>query len=444
MNNLHLYKVYKQLQRFLAYDMFNKITRRDADIMIKKLLCLCTVIFLTACNSSNSSSENPASDIEPADAASKEIVQSGLNQLGFEALTHLDKNDDGNLFLSPISIWTALNMTYHGAGGETKTEMKKVLGLEDIRSDAALLSANHALLTQQTEDIQELELHLANALWFKEGREIDSAYQELLEKNYLAKIEPLTTADAINNWVAEQTNDRIDNMIDEIDPNLVLFLLNAVYFQGDWTYPFDKTLTEDRDFHLEDGRLKETPTMVLYEESLDYWEDEDVQVVSLPYEGEESLQMQIFLPSKDTSISDFQEDFSLEKWQEWTESMEAQTGSVFLPSFTLEYESELNRLFMDLGMEQAFDPDQADFSNMFESAEDRGAYISEIYHKTFINVDEEGTEAAGATSVSIQESSAVIQDTFLMEINRPFLFTITNTKENIILFIGSVENPVTP
>lgn len=409
--------------------------------MMKKFLCFFTVIFLSACNTSNSEQENPADDIEQPDNASKETVQSGLNQLGFETLSGLDKNEDGNLFISPISIWTALNMTYHGAGGETKEEMAEVLGIENIDSDA-LLSANHDLLMNQAGDNQELELYLANAVWFREDMEIESAYQEMLETSYLAQVEPLTTEDAINDWVAEQTNDRIDNMIDEISPNLILFLLNAVYFQGDWTYPFDESLTEEQEFHLADGSSIETPTMVLYEEELNYSENDDVQVVSLPYEEEETIQMQIFLPNGDSSFTDFQEDFSLEKWQEWTDDMEKQTGTVFLPSFTLEYESILNDLFIDLGMEQAFDPNYANFSNMFTSIEDKGAYIDEIYHKTFIDVNEEGTEAAGATSVSIEETAAIIQDTFQMDINRPFLFTITNTEENIILFMGSMELPV--
>ncbi|GGP09973.1 serpin family protein [Oceanobacillus neutriphilus] len=409
--------------------------------MMKKLLCFFIVIFLSACSSSNSGQENPADDMDQPDKASKETVQSGLNQLGFEALSGLDKDEDGNLFISPVSIWTALNMAYHGAGGETKEEMAEVLGIENIDSDA-LLAANHNLLVNQTEDNEELELYLANAIWFREDMEIESAYQEMMETSYLAQIEPLTTEDAINDWVAEQTNDRIDKMIDEISPNLILFLLNAVYFQGDWTYPFDESLTEDQKFHLADGSTIETPTMVLYEEELNYAENDDVQVVSLPYEEEETIQMQIFLPNEDTSFADFQEDFSLEKWQEWTEDMEKQTGTVFLPSFTLEYESELNDLFIDLGMEQAFAPDQANFSNMFTSIEDKGAYIDEIYHKTFIYVNEEGTEAAGATSVSIEETAAIIQDTFQMEIDRPFLFTITNTEENIILFMGSIEQPV--
>ena len=409
--------------------------------MMKKLLCLCIVLILTACNSSDSE-ENPSpADIESPDDASKETVQAGLNQLGFEALSGLDKNEDGNVFISPISIWTALNMTYHGADGKTKAEMEEVLGLENIDSDA-LLSADHDLLMEQAADNQEVELYLANAVWFREDMEINAAYQEALETYYQAKIYPLTTADAINDWVAEQTNDRIDHMADDISPDLILFLLNAVYFQGDWTYPFDETLTEEQEFSLEDGSTIETPMMTLYKKDLHYWEDENVQVVSLPYEEEETIQMQIFLPSEDTSFSNFREDFSLEKWQESMDALEQQIGTVLLPSFTLEYESELNDFFIHLGMEQAFDPNQADLSNMFEGTDASDAYISRIFHKTFIDVDEEGTEAAGATSVEVEETSAVLEDTFTMNINRPFLFTITNTEEDIILFMGSIEQPV--
>lgn len=408
---------------------------------MKKIFCICIVIFLTACNPSNSGEENPADNVGQPDDASKETVRSGLNQLGFETLSGLDKNEDGNLFISSISIWTALNMTYHGADGETKAEMEKVLGLENMDTDA-LFSANHALLTEQAADDEGLELYLANAVWFREDIAMNDAYQEALKTYYLAQIEPLTTADAINDWVAEQTNDKIDTMVDDISPDLLLFLLNAVYFQGDWTHPFDENLTEEQEFHLADGSSIEIPTMVLHEEDLNYWEDDHVQVVSLPYEEEETIQMQIFLPNEDTSFSEFQEDFSLAKWQEWTDALEHQTGTVFLPSFTLEYESELNELFIDLGMEQAFDSNQADLSKMFEETEDLDAYISKIFHKTFIDVNEEGTEAAGATSTEIEVVSAPLEETFTMEINRPFLFTITNTEEDIILFMGSVEQPV--
>ncbi|MFD1415977.1 serpin family protein [Oceanobacillus jeddahense] len=409
--------------------------------MMKKIFCICIVIFLTACNSSNSGEENPADNVGQPDDASKETVRSGLNQLGFETLSGLDKNEDGNLFISPVSIWTALNMTYHGADGETKAEMEKVLGLENMDTDA-LFSANHALLTEQAADDEGLELYLANAVWFREDIAMNDAYQEALKTYYLAQIEPLTTADAINDWVAEQTNDKIDTMVDDISPDLLLFLLNAVYFQGDWTHPFDENLTEEQEFHLADGSSIEIPTMVLHEEDLNYWEDDHVQVVSLPYEEEETIQMQIFLPNEDTSFSEFQEDFSLEKWQEWTDALEHQTGTVSLPSFTLEYESELNELFIELGMEQAYDPNQADLSKMFEETEDLDAYISKIFHKTFIDVNEEGTEAAGATSTEIEVTSAPLEETFTMEINRPFLFTITNTEEDIILFMGSIEQPV--
>lgn len=419
---------------------FNK-TSNKVLIKLKKILCFCAVIFLAACHSSGSDEENPTTDIKPPDPASQETVQTGLNQLGFEALSKLDKNEEGNLFISPISIWTALNMTFHGADGETKAEMEKVLGIENRNTDD-LLSANYALLTEQNKNEETLELHLANGIWFDERFPIQSTYQEQVETYYLAEIEPLTTADAINDWVAEQTENRIVRMLDQISPDLALFLLNAVYFQGDWTYPFDETLTENQEFTLIDGTTKDVPTMRLHQKDLAYWEDETVQIVSLPYGEEENIQMQIFLPKEAISFADFQENFSLDRWQEWTDAMEIQTGSLTLPSFTMEYESKLNDLFIELGMEQAFEPNNADFGNMFEELEAQNAFISEVLHKTFIDVNETGTEAAGATSVSIEVTSAPLQETFNMEIDRPFLVTITNTENNIILFMGSIENPV--
>nr|WP_239587965.1 serpin family protein [Gracilibacillus alcaliphilus] len=368
-----------------------------------------------------------------------EAVQTSINQLGLKAVSQLEENEDGNRFVSPISIWLAMNMAYHGANGETKAEIEQALILEHIDANA-LGSANNSLLKEITKTEDDLELSLANSLWLNESFTLQPTYQEQMKEQYLAQIEPLTTAEAINNWIAEQTNDRIDQMIDQVDPSLALLLLNAVYFQGAWSYPFNEEWTEEQDFHLSDGDTVQAPFMLLHED-VSYLENEEVQAVALPYGEDESIQMHIFLPNEKSNFHDFQADFNLEKWQQWTKAMQIETGSISLPSFELEYETELNQWFQELGIEQAFDPDQADFSNMLELTEPTNAYINDILHKTFISVDEAGTEAAGTTSVSIDVTSAPLEDPFEMEVNRPFLFTITDMEQGVILFVGSMGNP---
>ncbi|WP_165445061.1 serpin family protein [Gracilibacillus phocaeensis] len=401
---------------------------------MKKLMCVFAFLLLVACGTNNSDQEEG----ESGQTVNEEIPEK-VNQLGLEGLAQVDPNEAGNRFLSPVSIWLAMNMAYHGTSGETKTEIEQAFGIENVNGEE-LSTANHTLLTNIGETEEEIELSLANSLWLNEAFTLQPGYQEQVEKQYLAQLEPITTADAINNWVAEQTNDRIEQMIDQVDPSLAVLLLNAIYFQGPWTYPFNEELTEDSDFHLSDGDTKQTSFMRLSED-LAYFEDEEVQVVALPYGEEETIQMQIFLPSEKLDFEDFQTRFDVEKWQAWTKEMQTENGSVSLPSFEFEYETELNQAFQQMGIEQAFDPDHADFSEMLDLTESNNAYISDTLHKTFISVDESGTEAAGATSVAIDVTSAPMEEPFQMEINRPFVFTITDTERELILFAGSVEDP---
>lgn len=215
-------------------------------------------------------------------------------------------------------------------------------------------------------------------------------------------------------------------------------LINAIYFKGSWTYEFAEKQTAYKTFHLADGTTKEVPLMRL-QEDLAYMENEDFQAVTLPYGDDEEMSMRVFLPRENTNIEDFQKMLTFENWKEWNLEFHKQKGIILLPKFQLEYETSLNEDLKKLGMTTAFNKEEANFSKMIE--EDVPLWISQVKQKTFIDVNEEGTEAAAATSVQIVTESATMDRPFHMEVNRPFVIAITDNETDTILFMGVISNP---
>ncbi|RNF41212.1 hypothetical protein EEX84_02370 [Planococcus salinus] len=244
------------------------------------------------------------------------------------------------------------------------------------------------------------------------------------------------SADLINAWVSDATNGKIEEMASKPLPgSLVTMLLNAIYFNGSWQFPFSEELTEEQPFYLSDGSTADVPLMTLRSE-LSYLETKNFQAVSLPY-GEGEMNMHVFLPAEDSSLDKFKASMSEEKWAAWLTEFKAKEGTVMLPKFELEYEVNLNNTLQRLGMETAFS--SVDLSNMFE--ESSGLFISEVKQKSYIDVNEKGTEAAAATSIMVEESGPA-EPPFEMNVNRPFFFAITDEETGVILFMGSIENPV--
>lgn len=233
-------------------------------------------------------------------------------------------------------------------------------------------------------------------------------------------------------------------MIDEIvekplSQDLLTYIINALYFNGTWTYEFDENATYDAPFFMTDGE-KEVPFMTL-DEDFTYLETDEFQAIKLPYsEGE--MNMQIFLPKEDESIDDLVEDMTTKTWDKWQSDFESEVeGRVLLPKFKLEYETILNEPLQQLGIEQAFQQGQANFSRMVDGTPP--LHISEVKQKTAIEVDEKGTEAAAATSVAIEMMSTPIEDeSFTMNINRPFLFAIYDEEIEHAIFLGVINEPI--
>ncbi|WP_212972485.1 serpin family protein [Bacillus sp. J14TS2] len=372
-----------------------------------------------------------------------EKIHSANNALGFQLLSQVDPDDHGNVFISPTSLLMALSMVYNGADAETKEEIAKALQMEGINV-TDLNKANASLMSMLHDHSEDMELTVANSIWLNEHFHFQEHFKDNTEDYFNAMIQEIDVhdskaSDTINDWVKKATNGKIEDIVDSpLDPNMVSILINAIYFNGNWTYEFNQELTEDRPFHLEDGSSKEVPIMTLNEE-LAYMENEYIQAVTLPYGDDEDMSMNVILPKENSSLEEVRSLIANESWQDWQQELTSQEGTVMLPKFQLEYEATLNESLEKLGMKTAFDENKANFSKMIQ--EEDPLWISEVKQKTFIDVNETGTEAAAATSTEIETTSAPIDPPFIMEINRPFIIIITDHPTDTILFMGSINKP---
>lgn len=405
-----------------------------------KLVILSLLLASSGCGSSTGKSSSSLRIAEGVEYGEKdyELITGPSNRLGFQLMEDLGKAEDGNMFISPLSLYMALSMVYNGSDGATKEEIAKVLGAEKIPPQK-MNQANASLAMHLAGLPEEIELNIANSIWVKEDYRFLDSFSKSSRDYYNAEIEEIDVADPasaekINDWVNGATNGKIKKMAAKpLSSNLVAMLLNAIYFKGDWQFPFDDELTQEQPFTRRDGSVVEVPLMNL-QGRLPYLETPEFQAVSLPY-GEGEMSLNIFLPAPGVELDELASGIMEEKWSEWTKSFQPNDGTLLLPKFKMEYEVILNDALSRLGMETAFL--SADLSRMFEASS--GLYISEVKQKTFIDVNEQGTEAAAATSVAVEESASV--DLFQMTVNRPFFYAITDTETGVILFMGTMEDP---
>ncbi|MBD1998640.1 serpin family protein [Leptolyngbya sp. FACHB-541] len=343
-----------------------------------------------------------------------------------------------NLMVSPTSVAIALTMTYNGASGTTQQAMAEALELEGMSLEE-INQANAALELALENADPEVQLAIANSLWSREDTSFNPDFLQRNRDFYSAEVASLDFTNpsaiaTINNWVSRNTQEKISEIIQDIRPNAVLFLINATYFKGNWTTPFNAERTSDRPFTLLDSSQKQHPTMT-QSGRYAYLENDQFQAVSLPYGESKRLSMYVFLPRENSSLSAFQQSLTAENWETWMSQFGRQEGAISLPRFKLEYTTQLNDVLEALGMGVAF-TDQADFSGM----SDEPLSISQVQHKTFIEVNEEGTEAAAVTSVEIQTLSAPTAP-FQMTADRPFFYAIRDNQTETVLFMGTVVEP---
>lgn len=361
------------------------------------------------------------------------------NKFGFKLFSELLKQGSSeNVFISPTSVAIALAMTYNGAKGETQKAMAKTLELQGI-SLPNINSANAALIAAVQNFDDNVQLTVANSLWARQGVNFQPDF--LQKQNfYQAKIANLdfkdpNAAKIINDWVNQSTKGKINQIVSQINPDDALFLINAIYFKGKWTQEFDKNKTTRQPFYLSAGGQKQHPLMSQTGEYR-YYENEKFQAISLPYGGDRKLSLYIFLPAQNSNLTAFYQDLNAQNWETWMNSFRNRQGSIRLPRFQIDNDLTLNDTLKALGMEVVFTP-QADFSGIGENLA-----ISALKHKTFVEVNEEGTEAAATTGVGVALVSAMPQQPpFQMNVDRPFFCAIRDNQTGTVLFMGSIVDP---
>jgi serpin B len=361
------------------------------------------------------------------------------NRFGFELFNQLQLKDKGkNVFYSPLSVALALSMAYNGADGETKEAMRRTLKIESLSLND-LNEASAALINSLRSSDPKVELAVANSIWARRELKFKEDFLERNRKFFAAEVASLdfgasSALTTINNWVSRNTKSKIPSIIDQIKPDDVVFLINAVYFKGQWENKFEKELTRNEPFYPLSGAQKEVP-MMSQSGKYQYYRGEEFQAVRLFY-GDKGASLDLFLPNEGSSIDDLLKKLSLEQCEQWTRSFHKTPGDIMIPRFKIDYESSLNDPLKAMGMGVAFVGGKADFSGMREQ---KDLNISEVRHKAFVEVNEEGTEAAAATSVGIELSSA--PQPFSFKADHPFLMMIRDQRTGVILFMGVVVDP---
>jgi serpin B len=375
------------------------------------------------------------------------LLVEGNSAFAFELYQAL-KGKEGNIFYSPYSISLALAMTYAGARGETAQQMAATLQfmLEQDRLHPAFNWLDAELASRgegaQGKNGEGFKLNVVNAIWGQKDYEFLPACLDVLAENYGAGLRILdfvTEAEksrlAINQWVSDQTQGRIKDLIPPgaIDELTRLVLTNAIYFNAAWKYPFDQKVTADGTFYLLDSGQVTVP-MMSQTESFGYSEGEGYQAVELPYDGDE-LSMVILLPASG-NFQAFEQGLQAQKVSDIIGGLQSKQVHLTMPKFEFDSEFSLRDTLTGMGMPDAFSGD-ADFSGMIGTRE---LFISDVVHKAFVSVDEAGTEAAAATAV-IMPGSASPEPPAEVTIDHPFIFLIRDIETGAILFIGRVLNP---
>ncbi len=374
---------------------------------------------------------------------STQSLSQAHNLFGLNILKKLtDENKEENVVISPTSLSIAFTMLYNGASGETKAVLDQALGYSEKLQEQDINKQTQELINSlQNSDVT---LSIANSIWIRDGFPVISEFTNK-NKEYLNAL--VSTLDfskpsaptKINNWVKDNTNNKIVKIVSPPLPDsLMMMLVNAVYFKGTWTYTFDKEYTNKDTFYLTDGTTQTVSFMHQTRKDFKYFENDTFQTVLLPYGEGKRFAMSVLVPKEEKSAKDIINGLNPTSWQEWMNSYNEQKGTVALPKFKLEYSKGLIPTLQSLGLENIFS-DNADFSLISEEP----LKVGSVLHKTFIEVDEQGTEAAAVTSIGIVATSAVDNEpSFSLVANKPFVLAITDTTTNEILFIGLISNPL--
>ncbi len=373
----------------------------------------------------------------------KEVVE-GNNKFAFNIFKEISKDENNkNVFISPLSISMALTMTYNGAKENTKAEMNKVLGYEGMSDDK--INNSYKILHSYLENIDEnVKLNLSNSIWIREGQNINKEFININKDIFGAKVDNLdfsksSSVDKINNWIEKSTNNMIKDMLKgPIDGDVIMYLINAIYFKGQWQEPFDTNNNIIGKFTNSKGEKSEIDFMrkVAADDKTFYGEKDDFKAIKMPYDSGK-VSMYAVLPKEGLNIDNFINNLDMNKWNSIKESIgkEQEAVNVSFPKFEIEYGAkELKEPLAALGMKDIFS-DRANLSGIRE-----GICVSSVLHQGKIEVNEKGSEAAAATIVEVRETAMpIINDPKEFIADRPFVFIIEDEESGTILFMGKLE-----
>ncbi|MHB1457371.1 MAG: serpin family protein [Armatimonadota bacterium] len=377
-------------------------------------------------------------DIDPA-------LASADNDFAFKLFSKL--NDDEklkrNVFVSPASISLALTMTLNGASGKTAESMSKVLELENMQLEE-INKGNANIMKSLENGDPRVEMSIANSLWLSKDGDFKRDFLSRTVKAYQAEVDTLDftspgASPRVNRWANKATRGYIRDIVapSSFDDATAMLLVNAIYFNGKWTKPFKPEATSDMPFHLPDRSEKQV-RMMNESDKYHYMENVKFQAINLPY-GDKRFSMYVFLPSKESSLEEFCKSLDSTNWNKWVSEMKEREGSIRLPRFKMEFDIRLDQILSQMGMADAFQQ-TADFTGMSDM---KPLYIGRVMHKTFLEVDEQGTKAAAVTHVMMEAAIVTIagDPPFVMIVDRPFFCAIVDNQSSLILFMGAITNP---
>lgn len=402
-----------------------------------------SVALLSCATACNRNTTTPASDnppnVRPLSARETQTLENA-NDFAFKAFAKISATEpEKNVFISPLSISMAVAMAYNGADGTTKQGMAKALDFQNS-SDEDINASFKSLSELLTGIDKTVKFTPANSIWYRNGLVPQEKFVETNRQYFNAEVKGLDfgNADAakaaMNGWVNDKTNGKIPQIISQVRSEDVMFLINAVHFKGTWTHQFDKNLTQNENFTTASGEVS-VPFMQLRNTRYRTYTDAGQRLVELPY-GNKQFSMVLIMPSQTNTINQLISQLSITSVNGWLAKSDSSSLNLHLPKFTFSYEKSLNETLSDLGMAEAF-TDQADFSRLLKGFKAGDLKISQVKHKAFVEVNEEGTEAAAATSVGVGVTSMPVELYF----NHPFVFLIREKDSGAILFIGKLTNP---
>ncbi|MBW6459085.1 MAG: serpin family protein [Bacteroidales bacterium] len=404
---------------------------------MKSHFVILMVPFLMFSASCKKDPEGPKQPVAINLPAKGDAVVAKNNEFGINLFRTTALAEDKNLMLSPLSASTALTMLLNGCNTATYEQVRDMLGYEGLTTDE-INEVYKSLVTQLLAADPEVQLALANAVWYRQDFQVKPPFLESMDASFDAEIAALdffspSALTTINNWAKDNTNGKIEKVLDEISPDAVMFLMNALYFKGNWTYQFKKDQTADAPFYPENGNMLNVKTM-RSQIPVKIHNGSRAIAAEMPY-GRQNFAMVLILP--EGKLSDFLPGFDGQEWAEITAGLDAiqepSKVEMVMPKFKFDFEKILNDQLKELGMIDAFNPYQADLSGI----SDQQIFVSFVKQNTFVDVNEEGTEAAAVTTIGIDLTS--LPSEFV--VNKPFIFAIRERMTNSLLFIGKVERP---